>query len=533
MRPALAALPLCYLLAGCFPPGEGIEPPSERIYFPVGLALDGDADFLFVANSDFDLQFNAGVLQSYDLERVRAVVPRVCSSDADCASGLRCDDRASDDNGGAASHTCVDADSGQPCGARGESSAADRVLVPDRCRPIDLAHPPDAGNSLISSSVRIGAFATDVIFRAVPPGVSSSADKGRLFLPVRGDTTLHWVDVLDGGAIDCGQGGNDGECDDAHRAGNRAETENTRGLDLPPEPFGVAATADGRAIVVTHQTEGAASLFVNSWATAPRLEFVAGDMPSRPIGVSAVPVPRVVETEALDYQPGFLVGFRNDPSVHLLRFLEDGALDGEGSTPARPYLVDVGKATIRANSVGVDSRGLVVDGSRREAEEERCAAQEAGSECLSQAAAAPVDVFVTNRTPPSLLLGRTRPQTGLVGSDDVPSFYDTLALSAGPSRVVLGRVILADGTRAQRVFVICFDSRLIYVVNPETREVESLIETGRGPYAAVADSEHGLLYVAHFTDSFIGVFSLDQRVPERYGSMLATLGRPSPPRAAK
>jgi hypothetical protein len=39
-------------------------------------------------------------------------------------------------------------------------------------------------------------------------------------------------------------------------------------------------------------------------------------------------------------------------------------------------------------------------------------------------------------------------------------------------------------------------------------------------------------YVAHFTDSYLGVIDLDQR-NSTYGTMLATIGRPSAPRASK
>ena len=74
---------LCAALASssCFPPGDGIEPPLDRIYFPAGLALNvpetngapstRNATHLFAANSNFDLQFNGGTLQSYDLDRLR------------------------------------------------------------------------------------------------------------------------------------------------------------------------------------------------------------------------------------------------------------------------------------------------------------------------------------------------------------------------------------------------------------------------------------------------------------------------------
>src|SRR5689334_19788879 len=70
---------------GCFKPDDGREPPLDRIYFPTGLALSPDGDRLYVANSDWDLQFNAGSVQAYDAARLRELLPRACNVDTDCA----------------------------------------------------------------------------------------------------------------------------------------------------------------------------------------------------------------------------------------------------------------------------------------------------------------------------------------------------------------------------------------------------------------------------------------------------------------
>ena len=69
---------LALLATGCFAPGDGREPPLDRIYFPVGVALSPGYTRMYVANSDFDLQFNAGSLQAYDLERLDALLPVYC-----------------------------------------------------------------------------------------------------------------------------------------------------------------------------------------------------------------------------------------------------------------------------------------------------------------------------------------------------------------------------------------------------------------------------------------------------------------------
>jgi hypothetical protein len=63
---------LCLLSPACYPSGaEGTDPPTTTFYFPVGLAVSPGGNVLYVANSDFDLQWNGGTIQSYDLFRLR------------------------------------------------------------------------------------------------------------------------------------------------------------------------------------------------------------------------------------------------------------------------------------------------------------------------------------------------------------------------------------------------------------------------------------------------------------------------------
>src|SRR5271166_6170469 len=62
----------------CYSAGSGSGPPTSSLYYPVGLAVSTAAtagahpgDVLYVVNSDFDLQYNGGTLQSYDLNNIR------------------------------------------------------------------------------------------------------------------------------------------------------------------------------------------------------------------------------------------------------------------------------------------------------------------------------------------------------------------------------------------------------------------------------------------------------------------------------
>src|SRR5690606_10920979 len=155
------------------------------------------------------------------------------------------------------------------------------------------------------------------------------------------------------------------------------------------------------------------------------------------------------------------------------------------------------------------------------------------ADCLALAEETPLDVYVANRSPNSLLVGRTAGADPEAKVSSLPEFYKSHPLTAGPSRVVIGHVTTPDGQTARRIFVLCVDSALIYVFDPERGKVESTIRTGRGPYSMAFDPIEPIAFVGHFTDSHVGVVSLDQRLPLTFGTTLATFGTPTPPRAAK
>jgi hypothetical protein len=596
-----AALLSAFLLLGCFPPGEGASPPLSKVYFPVGLAVEEQGRFLYVVNSDFDLQYNAGTVQSWDLPALRDKVPRYCESDADCDGGKVCDrfvptDELEQndpahfiDNGGTPSHWCVRPGPGTtPCGLFGEQDSRERALYPGRCGPISQTVPQDGGDAILpidsngkvvsDRAVIIGAFATDVLRKTLklPPGWTVEGDpdelRQRLFIPVRGDATLHWIDANEDGTLECGQHNSaDGTCDGNHRAGDSPEQENTRNnTRLEPEPFGLDADETGLNILVSNQTSGAVSLFSHLrkveqnvstivWGAGPKYQFREGGMPRRPIGIANLPIPLAMPTSGRERLPGFLVSFRDAPTVFMLRVYDDAAAD-----PARPYTRRYESERIATNSSGIDSRGIGVDAFHRLAAEDDCLARHGISRdcaldpecpgvdepdfqaCLSRAAATPLEVFIANRAPSSLVLGRTEPLASDSATTDIPSFYGSLPLDLGPSRSYVGNIINLAGELERRVFVLCFDSKRIAIYDPERRRLEAEVVTGRGPHAFALDvrldagdgiigneADHAFAYVGHFLDSYVGVIDLDQRHRGHYGTIIANVGKPLPPRASK
>ncbi|MEO6600910.1 MAG: hypothetical protein ABIQ16_13610, partial [Polyangiaceae bacterium] len=212
---------------------------------------------------------------------------------------------------------------------------------------------------------------------------------------------------------------------------------------------------------------------------------------------------------------------------------------------------------IGVNSLGYDSRDIVIDDSQRKAD---CADKDptrdpaAYRKCLR--AGPQPDIYLANRTPSSLVVGKmTADGSYASGSNDLPSFTDSIALTTGPSRLVRGAVRVppdkthvADATHGltddrganygtydlePRIFIVCFDSTSIFVYDPVRHVIDSIVDVGRGPYAMAVDEVRGLAYVGFFTDSYLGVVSLDQRYRQTYATVIASIGTPTPPRSSK
>jgi len=538
-------------VAGCFTLGVGLDPPLTQLYYPTALLTSPRRHTLYVVNSDFDIQYTGGTVQSIALDGVRACVNRIA---ADLSDGM------------SAKATCADV---------GLAENDNSVLVPGPCAPVDLeaavgcSLTDDPTTSVVEGAVTgpllktarvIGAFASSATLIDNPdPGDGEAAE--RLFVAVRGDPSVTYFDTTNDATnttdspyrLDCKQDGAEdigGICPESARVG-ASPYQSTRLLTMPVEPNGIAASDDGTAIVAVHQTggtssatHGQASLILNAWGWAPTLEFTLTGLPDFPSDVAAIPTSAFVKKmkaagKALDYRPGFLVSFRAAPEVDLLRFFDDSA------GTSRSFLQRVGAFGIATNSDGSDSRGIAINDADRRACEGACDADDLV--CLQACVDVPLQVFVANRAPASLLIGRLETHLNTTGTGEITSLTesvtmnDMVPLSTGPSRVSVGDVLDAEGKPSPRAFVISFDSRYVVIYDPAQRRVEAAIRTGRGPHAMAFDTtpatgpDNGsaFLYVAHFTDSYIGVIDLDTRHPGTYGSMFAAVGVPKPPKESQ
>ncbi len=508
----------CLAGAGCLIVAEGTTPPVDSIYFPTALTISPGRTTLYVANSDFDLQFSGGSVQALDADGLRQKARAVAAA---VQSGQ---------------------DASGACGAIGVKANAEPFLNPGVCAPIDV-------KPFIRKAVPIGAFASSAVV------LRREGEGARLFVAVRGDPSITYFDIVDDSdpanpvspcgdafCLDCGVDGTTNRCGSAHLVGTDPFS-NPRQLSLPTEPASIDGVeldkSSGDALVVAHESSASASLVVNRWPSdesGPSLEYVLPSLDNGPISVVSIPVPRIsrVTSSAFAYRAGFLVSHRASSALSVLRFEDDAV-----SKPARPFLVRTGTVANSLSHTGTDQRGLAIDGEDRAKCEVACG--ETDLECMTGCVEIPLRLYVVSRAPSSLLVGtiETKPSfTGdeLTGLTERISLDESIPLPFGPSLVKLGKIVDADGALAKRVFAVAFDSRFIAAYNPVAHQVDAVIKTGRGPFGMAFDSGPGengeneaFLYVGHFTDSYLGVVDLDARRPT-FGTFLVNVGPPVLPR---
>jgi hypothetical protein len=643
---ALASMPVG--TGGCYTGGGGNAPPLDSLNFPVGLAVSAGGNVLYVLNSDFDLEFNAGSLQAYDLTMLRQHVLRVLANPSDpYFDAVRVTPLPKDAQG-------------NPIRVDGEQCRRTVAPQPPGSQTPAFGQacaPPIQAQVYVRDAGMIGAFGTTLrrsplLRKASSPDVlCTRGDRdciSRLYGIVRGNASLTWADV----AVDdpnvapqapaqpdpnqlsiptkearaallnpasptfyppfflkCGRLGEDGSAppgsadyarcgdvsrDDAdrgsdqapnpdefardHAAGNTrepgagtqtpesgtSEPGNTRYLTMPGEPFGMTEAGDGSYVVVTHQTETKTSLFrtltPQSVEKAPSLQFVAEGISVGGIGVAEIPH----DPEAFGCavgspcpalpRPAVLETTRVGAQVSLLRIYSD-----QGSTLQRPYMILEGLFPLTAASGGQDSRGIVVDPSPRL----RCKALVPQGDPdrdrkIRQCARIPARVFIAHRTPASVIYGELGVERADGSYDpDQLTILGNTPLTAGPSNLYLAPIVDRDGRYALRLFVVAYDSNAVFVMDPDTRIIETAVRSGPGPFAMAFDPfdmeavargdlvpfddarfapgtmrRYRFAYLSIFRESYVHVIDLDGSQPEKgtFETIVFNLGAPRKPK---
>ena len=291
---------------------DGAALPAGLMSFPIAIELsvdqdaDGNPQYLYVTSSNFGLEYNSGNVQSYDLEKVVEAINTGCISawrDPECLKS----DYPGDVNDPACvcepatDINCVPVPQGirQMCLERdfngdindpacaceplapadpGDGPGEQCVGIPfDRCSvvPSELQfRDPGAAlrlvpvDGLIRGEVAIGSFSD---------GLGVATDWRRLYLPVRSDANLTFIDVNEEGQLSCGEPfGTRHTCTGPYRSGSAELVNPTVSIGLPADPvdvyvgdlaadFAPASSPDdpafrGDYILMAHR-EGMASMF--------------------------------------------------------------------------------------------------------------------------------------------------------------------------------------------------------------------------------------------------------------------------------
>lgn len=436
VRPA--AILALGLVAACTASSDEVRPPADQLFFPTGIVLSPDQSALFVASANSDLRYDSGTITSFETAAIADIVaawqadrtvPAGCAVDEGSLETLDCDQMIFLHDG-----------SGQP-------------------RP--------------GGAVRVGNFATAMAVQDVGGG------NARLFIPVRGDPSISWVE-WDAGSrtLFCGVGEGLPLCNDAHRL-----TRIRGDASLPviaDEPYGVYADSVGEFALISHLTSGTVTLVDSPKAGTPVVVDALSGLFANDVS-GARGASSVAGHDGLVY-----VTSRTDPRVHVMTVARP--------PEQTPFLVPSSYFFLRAvggvDGDSGDSRGLAFG---------------AGGD----------RAYLIARNPPTLQVYDTsrdaqgEPRNELLAATDI---------CRQASTVVVGDL---GGTTGERAFVSCFQSGELYVLDGRSGlRVDNVTTVGRGPYAMALAADKHLLFVSNFLEDSVAVVDVDPTSPTAYRAIL-------------
>lgn len=481
------ALALVLASAGCDLANPGAPVPVGRLNFPIAIAVAGPPGAppttLLVANSNFDLRYASGTLQSYSLGRIDALIRSRRGAEA-CPVSLESD---------------VDRDGvpdTAPCTFTNAEVALEPFVSPDD--PSVMLPPP------LDAEVAVGSHMDGLV-------VSGRGD--RAYLPVRSAGGLTWVTVgapsepLGSSSLLCtNEGGAIPSCDGAHRRADDTIAR-ARGLTLPSDPVALAVgpiseiaperTDDGTEYIVMAHRNGSVSLFLDRHAAL-------GD-PNFP--------PELLDT--ITGAPNDIVSIERDGRGNV--WLTSGALSGARQTrdlvAVRPILAPNGlsgslaiaqRHTLRGVDDGLDTRDIAIDHARPAAE--------------------PLRLWVLARRPESIITVDFALPPLALGEAPIGRIYETVGF--GPSR--LERAVLdygVPGAPEPHTLLIasCYDAHALFIVDPGIGLVAT-VPGMDGPFEVAVDASAMRAYVVDFRFSVIWVVDLAPIARGGSPRMLARLG---------
>ncbi|MDJ0766604.1 MAG: hypothetical protein QNJ97_26760 [Myxococcota bacterium] len=300
------------LAMGCLPDTSGIDPPKDRLIYPVGMAVvevdpanASAGRFLVVANSNFDLNYNSGSIVAIDLNKLYSILDSLENDQAYYNARKDWFSKDSKD-----------------------------VYIPTK-EVID-----------VNNTIRIGSFASDLAL---------TQSKDRVIVPVRGDSAIVIVELNRGDpsrpVFYCGQD-QDGQCDNGHKVKSNED------YSLPLEPYEVASLDYDNVTLgfATHLAGGEVSMFVidQNGSVSPELIRVVDSVAPGATGIA-------VRQDPVD--PGdseiYITGRRDPfPRVVIMQVRTD---TGNVDYIKNSYFDDVGRISISSEIYGgTDLRSIAV-----------------------------------------------------------------------------------------------------------------------------------------------------------------------------
>jgi hypothetical protein len=499
------------LASACGLNQEGVPPPQDAIFFPASAIADPAGDWLYVTNSNSDLRYNDGTLVAIHTHTVDDVMGM---SWPDCPTVGYIHPR-SDPNG---KFCCWD--------------LLDRSIL--NC---DERQFIDAG-----ATVKIGSFSAGMVMQPSGcPGAStdtrpcatgcgsSGQPDGRLFMGVRGNSTITWVDVkhVDSETVqlDCNQmGGDFPECDAAHQVRTAApgsiDSINGQPVTVPDEPYALALDDQRQLLYVghlkgdnAHPGTGGISLIdvANATQGTPALVDVLGAIfpfdVNGLVGVTSLTLlPATGEVAACSrYVPrvGSVISTKVPPACAGTEFAQIALIPTS----------DQFDTTL----IGSEVRGVAFLPDE------------------------PNRAWVLQRVPPALIgfdLGmdptganRIMP-SNVVETCDSPTFLQPRNVNGGACAAGVN----GAPTIPCQFFVTCFQSGQVYVFDPYTPRITDIIEVDRGPAGlafgpepstpGVPPSQTTRAYVVGFSENNISVIDLQPGSPTEM-HVIMRIGFPS------
>jgi DNA-binding beta-propeller fold protein YncE len=424
---AAAALAALVFAAGCPADASDVGPPRDQIFFPAGMAMSPDESVLFVVNANSELKHNRGAVSVIDLDLVDALLAGEMADEcvSDASAILQCNERAA-----------IRADAG----------------------------------------AQIGNFATDIRLQTLTDGAL------RLFVTVRGDPSVTWLDYRDGD-LDCA----DDEVIEICGEDNRL-TRLRNDVELPSisdEPFGLYVDSTNGYAMVTHLTTGNVSLIDAPPDGAPPVlaDAIGGLFPANPNtgvrGAVGIAGRRPGTPSDLVYAVS-----RSSSLVQML-YVYRGPVGHPLIAPSEFFFL----SSVQPSS---DARGIAfgADGSL---------------------------LYALNRAPPMLHVIDTR-------LDDTGVPKNTL-LHATEICDDAANLVVGDVGRGERAWLTCFPNGQVWVVAPTGDEPTAIIDVGRGPHSLVLAPTRQKLYVANFLEDTIAVIDLTPGAPTE-NEVVLRLGTP-------